>query len=252
MIAGVTLTCSLPKRRDSRGKEQLDAAPHSPGRTQRIARLLALALHCDALIREGHIADYAALAALGHVTRPRVTQIMNLLYLAPDIQEEILFLPKVERGRDPIHLWDLQPIAVVLDWHENESCGARCRRRASVLSAPASSAGQRAELAGSRLAVCPAKSIAPVPSNELSRTNSPITSLWPHLATSAAPASARLKTCSTWLPIFRKTSCSSVRSSAGWEPINFRDLKAIAGFLEWNQQRARWRQMKAIRTWRRR
>src|SRR3712207_3152134 len=32
-------------------------------------------------------------ARLGHVTRARVTQIMNLLNLAPDIQEAILFLP---------------------------------------------------------------------------------------------------------------------------------------------------------------
>src|SRR2546427_596329 len=79
------LTCSRPKRRGSRGKGHLDAAAAlPPGRTPRIARLLALALHCDALIREGHIADYAALAALGQVTRPRITQIMNLLYLAPD------------------------------------------------------------------------------------------------------------------------------------------------------------------------
>jgi hypothetical protein len=121
MIPGVTLTCSLPSRRGSRGKEQLDATALPSGRTPRIARLLALALHCDALIREGHIADYAALAALGHVTRPRITQIMNLLYLAPDIQEEILFLPNVERGRDPIHLWDLQPIAAALDWHEQRA-----------------------------------------------------------------------------------------------------------------------------------
>jgi hypothetical protein len=117
MIPGVTLTCSLPGRCGDKG--QLDAVAALPtGRTPRIARLLALTLHCDALIREGDIADYAALAALGHVTRPRITQIMNLLYLAPDIQEEILFLPKVERGRDPFHLRDLQPIAVVLDWHE--------------------------------------------------------------------------------------------------------------------------------------
>jgi hypothetical protein len=42
------------------------------------------------------------LADLGHVTRARVCQIMNLLQLAPDIQEAILFLPRVEGGRDPI------------------------------------------------------------------------------------------------------------------------------------------------------
>jgi hypothetical protein len=47
------------------------------------------------------VTDYADLARLGHVTRARVTQIMNLLNLAPDIQEELVFLPKTIRGRDP-------------------------------------------------------------------------------------------------------------------------------------------------------
>jgi hypothetical protein len=35
------------------------------------------------------------LARLGHVSRTRVTQILNLLHLAPDIQERLLFLPAV-------------------------------------------------------------------------------------------------------------------------------------------------------------
>jgi hypothetical protein len=88
----------------------------TPGRVPRIARLLALAHHFERLIREDVVSDYAELARLGHVTRARVSQIMNLLYLAPDIQEEILFLPLTERGRDPIILADLQPIASALDW----------------------------------------------------------------------------------------------------------------------------------------
>lgn len=46
--------------------------------------------------------DYADLARLGHVTRPRLTQIMELFLLAPDIQEEILFLPAVTSGDDLI------------------------------------------------------------------------------------------------------------------------------------------------------
>jgi len=45
-----------------------------------------------------------------------VTQIMNLLHLAPDIQEEVLFLPRTEKGRAPIILAQLQPIASTLDW----------------------------------------------------------------------------------------------------------------------------------------
>jgi hypothetical protein len=52
------------------------------------------------------------------VTHARISQIMNLLYLAPDIQEHILFLPRTTGGRDPIHLRQLQPIAAALDWRK--------------------------------------------------------------------------------------------------------------------------------------
>jgi hypothetical protein len=41
---------------------------------------------------------------------------MSLLYLAPDIQEQVLFLPRIEHGRDPVILHDLLPIAATADW----------------------------------------------------------------------------------------------------------------------------------------
>jgi hypothetical protein len=87
----------------------------------RVSRLLALALRLDELVRTGGIADYATLAGLAHVSRARVTQITNLLVLAPDIQEALLFLPRTERGRDPIHLRQLQPLAAVLDWGQQRN-----------------------------------------------------------------------------------------------------------------------------------
>jgi hypothetical protein len=65
----------------------------------RISRLMALAIRFEGMLRDGVVADQAELARLGHVTRARMTQIMNLLSLAPDIQEEILFLPAVHKGR---------------------------------------------------------------------------------------------------------------------------------------------------------
>jgi hypothetical protein len=49
-------------------------------------------MRIDALIRKGVMRDYADVARLGLVSRARVTQIMNLLNLAPDIQEDLLFL----------------------------------------------------------------------------------------------------------------------------------------------------------------
>jgi hypothetical protein len=59
-----------------------------------------LTLRLDKLVRTGAIADYATLARLGHVSRARVSQILSLLLLAPDIQETLLFLSPTERGRD--------------------------------------------------------------------------------------------------------------------------------------------------------
>jgi hypothetical protein len=87
-----------------------------PGRVPRVARLMALALRLDGMVRTGQVASYSALASLGHVTRARVSQVMNLLHLAPDIQEALLFLPPTRRGHDPIILADLQPIAAACDW----------------------------------------------------------------------------------------------------------------------------------------
>ena len=87
-----------------------------PGRVPRVARLLALAHRLDWLLRAGVVKDYAEASRLGHATRARISQIMSLSYLAPDIQEQILFLLRIERGRDPVILHDLLPIAATADW----------------------------------------------------------------------------------------------------------------------------------------
>ena len=65
-------------------------------RVPRITRLLALALKFEELIRSGSVSNYAVLARLGQISRARVTQMTSLLNLAPDIQEEILFLRPTE------------------------------------------------------------------------------------------------------------------------------------------------------------
>lgn len=90
--------------------------PPPPGRVPRVSRLMALAIRLDQLIRDGIVKDQAELARLGHVSRARLTQIMNLLYLAPDIQEAVLFLPLTEHGRDPISEKDLRPVAAIGNW----------------------------------------------------------------------------------------------------------------------------------------
>lgn len=96
-------------------QEPEEAAPQ-PVRLSRAARLMALALRFETLLRNGAVANYAELARLGHVSCARISQILNLLHLAPDLQEELLFLTRQGRGRDPIHLGRLQPIAAQFDW----------------------------------------------------------------------------------------------------------------------------------------
>lgn len=123
MTAELTLECQVHfGRRGHGGRRQLKAGPApsvplvEPGRVPRVARLMALAIRFDRLLREGAIQGYAELARLGHVTRPRISQILNLINLAPDIQEALLFLPRTQRGRDPFFLRDLQPLASTPDW----------------------------------------------------------------------------------------------------------------------------------------
>jgi len=121
MSMPLTVECDFHVERRGRGApRQIDTGPPcptlEPGRVPRVARLMALAIRFDGLVRTGAVADYAELAELGHVSRARISQIMNLLLLAPDIQEQILFLPRTRNGRDPLNLALLQPIALSPDW----------------------------------------------------------------------------------------------------------------------------------------
>ena len=86
------------------------------GRIPRISKLMALAIKMERLVREGKVDDYAALAEVGRVSRPRMTQIMNLINLSPEIQETLLFLPLTVRGADRITERHLRPVAQVVDW----------------------------------------------------------------------------------------------------------------------------------------
>jgi hypothetical protein len=62
----------------------------------------------------GRPRDYAELARRGHVTRARMTQIMKLIDLAPDIQEQILFLPPIKGLNER----NIRRIVRCIDWSE--------------------------------------------------------------------------------------------------------------------------------------
>jgi hypothetical protein len=90
----------------------------TPGRVPRVSRVMALAIQFDDLLRKGIVSDSVELARLAKVTQPRISQVMNLLYLAPDIQEELLFLPLVTQGRDPVNEKQLRRICAEDNWQK--------------------------------------------------------------------------------------------------------------------------------------
>ena len=129
MSEQLTYQCSVQFRRRGKGarkelvtdRREVARPITEPGRVPRVARLMALAIRFDGYLRSGRVSNYSELAALGHVTRARISQIMNLLNLAPDIQEAILFMPRTERGSDMVHLRELQPIANTMDWRNQRT-----------------------------------------------------------------------------------------------------------------------------------
>jgi hypothetical protein len=121
MTTCVTIEKEIQVRRQARGRQELRSGAEPAvaipdrGRVPRVARLMALALRFDGLLLSGRVRDQAELARLGHVTRARVSQILNLVHLAPDLQEAVLCLEGGSRGADLL-LADLQPLAHLTDW----------------------------------------------------------------------------------------------------------------------------------------
>jgi hypothetical protein len=125
MSASIVIERTLPFGRRGRAGSQESQAderrppvpPLSP-RVPRIARLMALALHIEALVQAGTVSSYVEAARLGHVSRARVSQILSLLQLAPDLQEQLLFLQRPPHGREPLPLRHVLTIAAGLDWSQ--------------------------------------------------------------------------------------------------------------------------------------
>ena len=90
-------------------------------RVPRVARLMALVLKFEQMVRQSVVPDYAVLAALGRVSRARVTQIMNLLSLAPDLQEQILFLGWEAAARCGICEQTIRQMSARLLWSEQRA-----------------------------------------------------------------------------------------------------------------------------------
>ena len=98
-----------------------------PGRIPRLSRILALAHYFQNLLDTGVVRTQMELAELTKLTTARITQIMNLLVLAPDIQEEIFFMPIVNKGPPPTTERDLRPLLKALVWNEQREKWAKLR-----------------------------------------------------------------------------------------------------------------------------
>lgn len=88
--------------------------PPKEPRTPRVVELLRKALEWQALLESGEASNQAAIARREDITRARVTQVMGLLRLAPEIQEHVLSLPDMVR-RSAITERALRPIAQIED-----------------------------------------------------------------------------------------------------------------------------------------
>jgi hypothetical protein len=82
----------------------------------RITRLMALAIKLDRLLQQRPDLDGVELARCGSISRSRLTQILNLLHLAPDIQERLLWLPPVAKGREVISEKTLRQLTGEYHW----------------------------------------------------------------------------------------------------------------------------------------
>ena len=119
--------------RDRRSANAPAAPERSPGRLPRVVLQLALAHEIDRRLRAGELPDLATVARRAGLTRARVTQILGLLLLAPDIQEAILSLPLFTRGRDPLPERALRPLVAEPDWTAQRRLWARLRPSEVIL-----------------------------------------------------------------------------------------------------------------------
>ncbi len=120
-------------RRQGRRVELRDAPPavtepRAPvRRPAKVARMLALAHHLQRLVDDGQVADRAALARKLGLTRARVTQLLDLLLLAPRIQAMVLTLEAID-GLEPMSERQLRSLVSSVAWEQQGVRFAELRR----------------------------------------------------------------------------------------------------------------------------
>ncbi|NOJ81594.1 hypothetical protein HNV28_25215 [Myxococcus xanthus] len=104
------------RRAEVRFREGVPPKPREASRRPaHVARMLALAHHVESAIARGLVESAADVASQLGFTRARVTQLLDLQLLAPDIQEEVLFLEALD-GKEPLAERSLRAIAHAGAW----------------------------------------------------------------------------------------------------------------------------------------
>jgi len=118
-----------PRRHESRIGGQPDSASDvgSRSRIPRITRLMALAIKFQDMVDRREVRDYAEIARLGYVTRARLTQIMNLILLAPNIQEDLLGLDGRSNRKFDVSERHLRSLSKIDLWQHQERVWARMK-----------------------------------------------------------------------------------------------------------------------------
>jgi hypothetical protein len=126
----VEVRCSL--KRPACQRKRSDVVPDSPSpivdalelraKLPRITHTVARAILFEEAIAAGEAADFSDLARLTAMTRERVSQVMRMTWLAPDIQEEILCLPPVRRRRTcAVSVPEVEVIAGEVLWDDQRN-----------------------------------------------------------------------------------------------------------------------------------
>lgn len=108
-------------------EEEPTPAPKPTRRPARVAHMLALAHALQGAIDDGIYESRAEVARRFGLTRARVTQLLGLVLLAPDIQEELLFMEAVD-GAEPLSVRALRPLVTMATWAEQQQAWRTLRR----------------------------------------------------------------------------------------------------------------------------
>ncbi len=91
---------------------------NAPAKLPHITKLMALAIRLEHLLATGQVKDQAEIARTAGITRARVTQIINLTQLAPDIQEAILNLEPTTDHVPRFREREVRTIAILPNWEK--------------------------------------------------------------------------------------------------------------------------------------